>query len=223
MSPSWDATVTVFLADDHAVVRDGLRSLLEAEKDIQVIGDASNGRDAVHRVAEDQPDIAILDIAMPELNGIDATRQISEICPATRTIILSMHSNPEHIFRALHAGARGYLLKESAGAEVVHAVRAVHDGHRYLSQAISEIVLDDYVRQREAAEGIGPLAHLTPREREIVQLVVEGRSSAEIAESLCLSAKTVDTYRSRAMQKLQIHDLPSLVKFAIQHGLTSLE
>jgi len=215
--------IRVFLADDHAVVRDGLRLLLEAQPDIKVVGDAANGWDAVRRVARLRPDVAILDIAMPELNGIEATQQIREVCPSTQVVILSMHSTSEHVFHALQAGARGYLLKESAGIEVVNAVRAVHVGRRYLSQKISDRVIDDYVRQREAVEARSPLARLSPREREILQLVVEGKSSAEIAGLLYLSPKTVETYRSRLMRKLGISDLPRLVKFAIQHGLTPLE
>jgi DNA-binding NarL/FixJ family response regulator len=216
-------SITVFLADDHAVVRDGLRVLLEAQPDISVIGDAGNGRETVRRVAKLHPDVAIVDIAMPELNGIETALEIGEVCPSTQVIILSMHSTTEHIFRALQAGARGYLLKESAGIEVVNAVRAVHVGHRYLSQKISDRLIDDYVRQRQDAEAKSPLARLSQREREVLQLVVEGKSSAEIADILSLSLKTVETYRSRLMHKLGINDLPSLVRFAIQHGLTPLE
>jgi DNA-binding NarL/FixJ family response regulator len=215
--------ITVFLADDHAVVRDGLRFLLEAHENIEVIGDAANGRDAVEQAARLCPDVVILDIAMPDLNGIEATRQIGKTCPSAQVVILSMHSTSEHVFRALQAGARGYLLKESAGVEVVNAVRAVHAGHRYLSQKISDQVIDDYVRQRESDEATSPLARLSPREQEILQLVVEGQSSAEIANLLSLSSKTVETYRSRLMQKLGIGDLPGLVKFAVKHGLTPLE
>jgi DNA-binding NarL/FixJ family response regulator len=216
-------SITVFLADDHAVVRDGLRALLEAQPDIRVVGDAADGREAVGQVARLGPDVAVIDIAMPELNGIEAAREIGEVCPSSQVIILSMHSTTEHIFRALQAGARGYLLKESAGIEVVNAVRAVYAGHRYLSQKISDRLIDDYVRQRQAAEAKSPLARLSPREREVLQLVVEGKSSAEIADTLSLSVKTVETYRSRLMLKLGISDVPGLVKFAIQHGLTPLE
>ena len=216
-------TITVFLADDHAVVRDGLRLLLEAQPDLSVIGDAANGREAVRRVATLCPDVVVMDIAMPELNGIEAAREIGEVCPSTQIIILSIHSTIEHVFRALQAGARGYLLKESAGIEVVNAVRAVHAGHRYLSPKISDSLVDDYVRQRQSAEAKSPLARLSPREREVLQLVVEGKSSAEIADTLSLSVKTVETYRTRLMHKLGVSDLPGLVKFAIQHGLTPLE
>jgi DNA-binding NarL/FixJ family response regulator len=216
-------TISVFLADDHAVFRDGLRLVLEAEGDIQVIGDAADGREAVRQVALLCPDVVVMDIAMPELNGIEATRRIHASCPSTQVVILSMYYTTEHVFQALHAGARGYLPKESAGIEVIDAVRAVHAGHRYLSHRISDKVIDDYVRQRESAEGSSPLARLKPREREILQLVVEGRSSTEIASRLSLSPKTIETYRSRIMQKLGISDLPGLVRFAILHGLTPLK
>jgi len=216
-------SITVLLADDHAVLRDGLRLLLEAHPDIKVVADVANGRDAVSKATQLSPDIVIMDIAMPELNGIEATRQIREVCPSAQIIILSIYSTSEHIFQALQAGACGYLLKESAGIEIVNAVRAVHAGQRYLSQKISDRVVDDYITQRKAVEAKSPLAHLSPREREILQLVVEGKSSTEIAKVLYLSSKTVDTYRTRLMKKLDISDIPSLVKFAIQHGLTTLE
>lgn len=216
-------SISVFLADDHAVVRDGLQALLEAQPDIRVIGNAANGRETVRKVAQLCPDVVILDIAMPELNGIEAAWEISEVCPDTQLIILSMHATTEHIFRALQAGVRGYLLKESAGIEVVNAVRAVHTGQRYLSQKISDRMVDDYIHQRQAAQAESPLARLSPREREVLQLVAEGKSSAQIADTLSLSPKTVETYRSRLMHKLSISDLPGLVRFAIQHGLTPLQ
>ena len=213
--------INVFLADDHAVVRDGMGALMDAEQDIQVVGTAGDGRQAVRQIKKTQPDIVVMDIAMPELNGIDATRQISEACPAVKVIILSMHDSSEHIYQALKAGAKGYLLKESAGKEVMTAVRAVSSGRRYLSDRIEEMVIEDYVLQRDAAPQKSPLEKLSDRERQILQLVVEGKSSTEISETLFLSSKTVDTYRSRLMQKLGIRDLPGLVKFAIQHGLTA--
>jgi DNA-binding NarL/FixJ family response regulator len=208
--------------------REGLRFLLEAQmEDVQVIGEAANGREAVRRMQSLCPDMVILDIAMPEMNGIEAAVRIRERCPNAQIIILSMHSSSEHIFRALQAGARAYVLKESAGAELVEAIEAVRRGQRYLSQKISDTLIEDYVRsvsrQREA-EGArpSPLERLTAREREILQLVVEGKSSVEIADMLYLSPKTVETYRSRLMRKLDIGDLPTLVKFAIQHGVTTL-
>jgi DNA-binding NarL/FixJ family response regulator len=216
-------SISVYIADDHAVVRDGLKVLLDEQPDIEVVGDAADGRIAVRQVNEITPDVVIMDINMPELNGIEATRQIMENCPSTRVVILSMYATQEHIFRALQAGARGYLLKESAGIEVVKTVREVMSGHRYLSQKISEDVIDEYVRLRDQAIEEDPLSRISPREREVLQLVVEGKSSAEIAEALYLSPKTVETYRSRLMHKLEIHDIPGLVKFAIQHGLTTVD
>ncbi|MCC6196075.1 MAG: response regulator transcription factor [Burkholderiales bacterium] len=212
--------IHVMLADDHAVVRDGLRVLLEAETDIEVIGDAGNGRDAVRLASQHHPDVVVMDIAMPEMNGIEATHQLQASSPATRVLILSMHSTAEHIYRAFQAGARGYLLKDSAGSEVVDAVRAVHAGQRYLSQKIAGTVLDDYIVERHP---VSPLDSLSRRERQILQMIVEGASSAEVAQKLFLSPKTVETYRSRMMHKLGVSDMPHLVKFAIQHGVTQLD
>lgn len=216
-------SITVFLADDHRVMLEGLQSLLERQPDIQVLACASDGREAVRQVANLHPQVAILDITMPELNGIEATRQIGAISPATQVIILSMHSSTSHIIRALQAGARGYLLKESAGAEVVQAIHTVHAGHRYLSAKITNHVIDYYLDHKDATMAENPLERLSPREREILQLVVEGKTSAAIGEILFISAKTVDSYRSRLMEKLGLKDLPGLVKFAIQQGLTSVD
>jgi DNA-binding NarL/FixJ family response regulator len=213
-------TIKVLLADDHSVVRDGLRALLEAEGDIEVIGGAANGLEAVRRVRELHPDVVVMDLAMPELNGTEATAQIRDVCPATEVLVLSMHSTAEHIFRAFQAGAQGYLLKESAGPEVVTAVRTVHAGKRYLSQKIAGTVVDDYIRERHAAS---PLDSLSPRERQILQLISEGKSTADTAKALFLSPKTVDTYRSRMMHKLGVANFAALVRFAIQHGVTPLE
>jgi DNA-binding NarL/FixJ family response regulator len=216
-------SITVFLADDHRMVREGFRLLLETQPDIKVVGEAGNGRDATRQVSRLAPQVVLMDIAMPELNGIDATRQILAESPSTKVIILSMYSTTQHIFRALKAGARGYILKESAGDDVITAVRAVHDGRIFLCKEISETVVKDYVRNHDIAEDHGPLASLNTREREILQLLVEGKTNARIAELLFLSPKTVETYRSHLTQKLGISDLPGLVKFAIQQGLTSLD
>jgi DNA-binding NarL/FixJ family response regulator len=214
--------IKIFLADDHAVVRDGLRSLLETQAEITVVGEAADGREAIRQVKRLRPDVVIMDIAMPELNGIEATQQIRESCPATQVVILSMHASKEHISRALQAGANGFVMKESAGQEVMDAVISVHSGHPYLSQRISETMIEDYVHRRKAAQDKSPLESLSPREREILQLVVEGKTSAKIGEILYLSPKTVETYRSRLMEKLGVKNLPDLVKFAIQHGLIPL-
>jgi RNA polymerase sigma factor (sigma-70 family) len=190
---------------------------------MKVVGDAADGRQTVSLVRQLCPDVVVMDIAMPELNGIEATRQIREFCPSAQVVILSMYATTEHIFQALQAGALGYLLKESAAVEVVNAVRAVHAGNRYLCQKIDDVMVDSYMDYRQTSKIKSPIESLSPREREILQLVVEGKSSAEIAIILSLSQKTVETYRSRLMQKLNIKNIPSLVKFAIQHGLTRPE
>jgi DNA-binding NarL/FixJ family response regulator len=210
-------TISVLLADDHSILRDGLAALLETQEGISVAGHASDGREAVRKAAELKPDVIIMDIVMPELDGIEATHLIQRASPLTRVVILSMYSTTEHIFRALQAGAKGYLLKESAGAELVAAVRTVHAGRRFLSQKITESVVDDYVRQHVPTD---PLGTLSSRERQILQLVAAGNSTADIARALSLSPKTVDTYRSRLMQKLDIGNFAALVKFAIACGLT---
>lgn len=214
-------SISVFLADDHAVVRDGLYALLNVEPDINVIGVAEDGRDAAKQVAQLCPDVVIMDIAMPVLNGIEATAEIRVVCPAARVVILSMHSTTEHMIRAFQAGACGYLLKESAGSELIEAIHMVQDGHRYLSPEIADRLIDQFIEQPETVVE-SRLMRLSTREREVLQLAVEGQSNAEIAESLSLSIKTVGTYRSRLMDKLDIHDLPGLVKFAIRNGLTPL-
>jgi DNA-binding NarL/FixJ family response regulator len=214
--------ITVFLSDDHAIVRDGLRLLLEMQEDLSVVGEAAEGREAVRRVEKLRPDVVLMDISMPELNGIEATQRIRESCPSTRVIILSMYASAESIYRALKAGANGYLLKESAGKEVIAAVRTVHKGNRYLSRRIDEMVVENYLSQHLEPSAPSPLEKLSSREREILQMVVEGKSSLEISRVLFLSPKTVETYRSRLMEKLGIHDIPNLVKFAITQGLTSL-
>jgi len=209
----------VLLADDHAVLRDGLRLILETQKDIRVVAEASEGRKAVALAREHRPHVAILDIAMPHLNGIEAAYQIRLVSPRTHVVVLSVHGTSEHIFRALQAGARAYLLKESAGSEVVHAVREVTAGRRYLSNSIEQTVLDEYIRHRASTSIEGPLDMLSPREREVLQLVVEGKSSKEIAGIIHISSATVDTYRSRLMHKLDVRDLPALVRFAVAHGI----
>ena len=211
--------ISVFLTDDHRILRDGLRMLLEAQRDIRVAGEADDGRQAVSGILSVKPEIVLMDIAMPELNGIEATRQIQEELPATKVVILSVHGDSEHVYRAFQAGARGYLLKESAGSEVVEAVRTVHAGRRYLSHKLVQAGMDEYIYERQKRS---PIDQLSGREREVCQLTVEGNTSAAIAEKLGLSPKTVETYRSRVMEKLGVEDITGLVRYAIIHGLTPL-
>jgi DNA-binding NarL/FixJ family response regulator len=215
-------SISILLADDHRVVREGLRALLERHDDLKVVGEAADGQEAVKLAATLKPDVILMDISMPLLNGIEATQQALEVSPSSRVIILSMYSTSEHIFRSFKAGAQGYLLKESAGADVVNAVRAVREGKRYLTDKITETILDDFIHQRSLTESESPVSRLSKRERHILQLVVEGKSSSEIGTQLFLSPKTIETYRSRIMHKLSINDVPGLVKFALQHGLTAL-
>ncbi len=216
-------SITVFLAEDHRMVREGFRLLIETQPDIRVIGEAGNGREAVKQVVKLMPDVVLMDIEMPELNGIEATLQIFEAHPSTKVIILSMYSTSQHISRSFKAGARGYILKESAGGDVIKAIRTVHGGKIFLCNEISEVVVSQYIKDDRIGEIDDPLAPLSAREREILQLLVEGKSNTKIAELLFLSPKTIETYRSHLMQKLGIGDLPTLVKFAIQYGITSIK
>jgi DNA-binding NarL/FixJ family response regulator len=213
-------TISVFLVDDHRVLRDGLRILLDTQDDIEVIGEAEDGNRAIKGINSKRPDVVVMDITMPELNGIDAAQVIHETLPEVGIVILSIHSDLEHIFRALQAGAQGYLLKESAGSEVISAVRAVYLGRRYLSPSIRDLVMEAYLNNRQIQS---PLELLSMREREVLQLTVEGSSSAAIAERMNLSPKTIETYRSRLMGKLGVHDLTELVRFAIKHGITPID
>jgi DNA-binding NarL/FixJ family response regulator len=214
--------IRILLVDDHAVLREGLRLLLSGQPDLEVVGEAAEGREAVRLAAALRPHVAIVDIAMPDLNGIEAARRTRETAPGVRVVILSMHSAPRHVLHAFQAGAAGYLLKESAGSEVVEAVRAVHAGRRYLCREISGSVVDALLARAADPESDGPLARLTAREREILQWAAEGKSNAEIAGLLGLSARTVESHRAHLMEKLGLPNLPALVKFALQHGLTTL-
>ena len=212
--------IQVLIADDHAVVAEGLRFVVQAQADMEVVDCVQDGREAVRRALAAQPDIVLIDHAMPVLNGTEATRLILERCPKTRVIILSMHTNQVHVLHALQAGAMGYVAKKSAAKEVVDAIRAVHQGTRYLSKELVEKVIDQVLRRAPDQE---PLQRLSSRERQVLQMIAEGHAVAAIAATLSLSPKTVETYRARMMEKLEIHDMATLVKFAIQSGLTPLE
>ena len=213
------APIDVLLLDDHAVERDGLAALLRAEADIAVVGSFGDAAAAIRAATQAPPDVALLDIALPDIDGIETARRIHDLCPGTQIVMLSMHASPEHVYQALHAGALGYVLKESAGQEVVMAVRSVAAGRRYLSQKISPAALEEYVRLRGDAH---PLERLSARERQVLKLIVEGSTSNEVAGLLGLSPKSVDTYRSRLMTKLGVEDMPGLVKFAIRNGITTV-
>jgi DNA-binding NarL/FixJ family response regulator len=208
--------INVLLVDDHGVLRDGVQRLLESHTDIRVVATADDGHAAVERVAALRPDVVVMDISMPALNGLEATRRIVAAAPATAVVILSMHSTPEITREAFTAGARGYLLKESAGDEVVKAVRAAAAGRRYLGEGVADKLIP-------GPSSPAPLDRLTPREREVLQLIVAGKSNAETAAVLALSPRSVETYRLRLMEKLDIEDLPALVKFAIRNGMATLE
>jgi len=210
--------VRILIADDHALVRDGLRMNLEARGDFVVVGAAANGRDALAQALELVPDVIVMDIGMPELNGIEATRLICERMPNMKILMLSMYGSSEHCYRALRSGARGYILKESAGDEVVTAVSTLMKGRLYFGAGVTNPLASAPGGQQNPQKS--PLESLSQRELEIFQLVVEGKSSSEIAAQLCLSSKSVDTYRSRLMQKLGVSNIPSLVSFALQHGIT---
>lgn len=215
--------IRVLVADDHAIIREGLRVMLGNQPDMEVIEIAANGREAIRLVDEHDPDVAVMDISMPELNGIEAIQQILPRHPYTQVVVLSIHETKPYVYRALKAGAKGYLIKETAGLEVVEAVRAVYRGERYLSQRISDLLTDVSFQGLAGSIEVSPLEQLSLREREILQLVAEGKTSQEIAERLSISSKTVDTYRSRLMRKIGVEDVAGLVKFAIQHGVISLE
>lgn len=211
--------ISVLLLDDHAVVRDGLEVLLAAAGDIAVVASCATAEEALRLAEGARPDVAILDISLAGADGIEAARRLHDISPGTQALILSMHAGAEYVYQALRAGATGYVLKESAGDEVVEAVRAVHAGRRYLSGKISADAVDEYARSRSADH---PLERLSPRELQVLRRIVEGATSNVVAAELGISPKSVDTYRSRLMVKLDADDLTKLVKFAIRHGITSL-
>jgi DNA-binding NarL/FixJ family response regulator len=213
--------IRILLADDHTILRKGLRLLLERESEFAVISEASNGREAVDAVGRDTPDVVIMDIAMPSMNGIEATKRISQDYPKTAVIILSVHSDEAYVLRALKSGARGYLLKDSAEIDLIQAVRAVAAGKAYFSPAVSKILADDYVRQMREQGTEDPYDLLTARERELLQLIAELKATKDIAELLGLSPHTIDTHRSNLMQKLNIHSIPEVILYAVRRGVIS--
>jgi len=214
-------TIRIILADDHTVIRSGLKLLLERQPDLQVVGEAANGRQAVDSAAALEPQVAVLDIAMPQMNGIEATRQIVARNPAVSVVILSMHSDEGYVMRALQAGAKAYLLKDSAEADLIRAVRAVSEGKSFFSPAVSRMLLEDYMRQMQQKGASDSYELLTSREREVLQLIAEGKSNKEIATLLNLSLHTVETHRTRVLQKLNLHSVPELILYAVRKGIIS--
>jgi two-component system, NarL family, response regulator NreC len=206
--------IKVLLADDHAVVRQGFRLILSSQSDMTIVGEASNGREVLELAEKLQPDVVIMDVAMPELNGIEATRRLAESMPHTRVLALSMHKDSVYVREILRAGARGYLLKDSFDTDLLAAVRAVARGEGYLSPGVSEAVLSDYRKQVT-----DPLDLLSSREREVLQLIAEGKTNKEIATLLNLSVYTVDAHRGRIMEKLNLHTSGEIVRFAMRKGI----
>jgi two-component system response regulator NreC len=210
------AKIRVLLADDHAILRDGVRALLHDEPDMAVVGEADNGRWAVDQARTLRPDVVLMDIGMPLLSGLEATRQIKKENPSTRVLILTMHENAEYIQQVLAAGASGYVLKHAAGKELVNAIRAVAQGGAFFSPTAARTLADLYVNAMETDTQTDPYEELTSREREVLQLVAEGHTNQEIAQLLSLSVKTIKTHRLHLMQKLDLHDRSELVRYAIQ-------
>jgi len=213
--------IRILLADDHTLMRSGIRALLEDEPGLTIIGEAEDGRSAVAQACRLEPDVVVMDIAMPLLNGLEATRQIRQQCPHVRVLILSMHENEEYIRQVLEAGAMGYILKDAAARELISAIRSVYRGEAVLSPAVTRLVIEDYLRwggtrPQEEADG------LSPREREVLQLIAEGYTSKQIAEILSISIKTVQAHRNNLMQKLDLHDRGELIKYAIQKKIIEI-
>ena len=214
-------SIRILIADDHKIIRDGLRNLISQEKGMEVVAETGSGRDALQLIAKVKPDVVIMDISMPDLNGVEATRQIIKKFPRTRVIALSMHADKRFITGMFDAGASAYLLKDCSFEEMAYAIRRVHSQQMYLCSKISGMVIQDFIRQECSGTVPGNLG-LTARENEILQLLVEGKSSKEIAGLLQLSLKTVETHRQHVMQKLNIHNIADLTKFAIRQGLTTI-
>jgi two-component system, NarL family, response regulator NreC len=211
--------IRILLADDHTVVRDGLRALLERQPDMAVVAEATDGRESVRLAEEQAPDVVVMDIAMPNMNGIEATRRILAANPRTAVVVLSMHQDESYVLRSLKAGAKGYLLKESLRGEVLEAIRAVSQGRSYLTRKIGRILQEDYVRQMERRGLEDSYDLLTDREREVLQLAAEGRTNKEVANLLNISLTTVETHRTHILQKLGLHSIPELILYAVRKGI----
>ena len=215
--------IRVLLAEDHTIVRKGIRVLLDAEDDIEVVGEAEDGQEAIDQVEQLSPDLVLMDNTMPVLNGLEATRQIKHRFPEVKVLILTMHTTEEYVLQFLQAGASGYLIKKTAPKELVTAIHAVHQGDSYLSPSISKVVIEGYIQQSVKKDMEDNYEKLTDRERQILQMISEGFSNREIAERLVISIKTVNNHRINLMDKLDIHNTAKLVKYAIRKGVISLD
>lgn len=215
-------TIKIILADDHNVLREGLKSLLNQQQDFEVIGEADNGRDAVRLTKKLEPDIVVLDIGMPNMNGIQATQHIVAEVPDTKVLALSMHSDHQFVVKMLQAGASGYMLKDCAYEELISAVRDITAGKFYLSKDVTGVVINNYINMIQAVDAVSHPT-LTSRERETLQLIAEGKSTAETANLLNVSPKTIETHRKNMMDKLDIHNIADLTKYAVREGITSIE
>jgi DNA-binding NarL/FixJ family response regulator len=213
--------IRILLADDHTVVRHGLRALLERQPDMTVVAEAADGRDSVRLAEEQSPDVVVMDITMPNMNGIEATRRILAANPRTAVVILSMHQDESYVLRSLKAGAKGYLLKDSLRSDIVDAIRAVSQGRSFLTRKISRIMQEDYVRQMERRGLEDSYDLLTDREREILQLVAEGKANKEVAGLLNIGLTTVETHRTHILQKLGLHSVPELILYAVRKSIVS--
>jgi two-component system response regulator NreC len=211
--------IRVLLADDHAIVREGVRRILMSEPDIEVVAEADDGLGAVEQAKKLKPDVAVLDISMPGINGIEATKQIKAALPNTHTLALTMHSDDSYVFQLLKAGASGYVLKRAAATDLVQAIRAARRGEAFLYPAVAKAVVADYLKRLEGGEGRETYDGLTDREKEILTLVADGATNQEIAQKLFISVKTVQTHRAHIMEKLNLHDRTMLVRYAIRKGL----
>ena len=211
--------IRVVLVDHHTILRAGLRMLLNAQSDIEVVGEASDGKQGIAQALHHQPHVVLMDITMPEMSGIEATRQIKKVLPDVRVLILTMHENEAYLFQGLRAGASGYMLKEAADTELISAIRIVQSGRFYLSPLAQSIMVGDYLQRVRSGEEKDTYKDLTEREREILKLVAEGFTNNQIAEKLIISPKTVDTHRTHVMDKLNLHSRAELVKYAMRRGL----
>lgn len=215
--------IRILLADDHAIVRAGIRTLLEKQPDLEVVGEAADGRETIDEARQLRPDVVVMDIAMPGIGGLEATQRIKNECPEVRILALTMHEDERYLFRAIHAGASGYVVKGAPPADFIAAIRSVAEGQAYLGPALTRKLMDDYLRSSEEAAAKDDGDNLTEREREVLRLIAEGRTGKQIAKQLCISVHTVERHRQNLMTKLDLHDRVGLIKYAIRKRLIEVD